>query len=337
MLCHGKNVTIFAFLVSHKKINKMQARETKQDGERLHQAFMGFLKKSNDERLFNFALKLSGSSFLTLIETLVSARYYATRPLARPLATEFKNAKKYLEEAIPDCGSFTRGVFKFLTGINLNNKQLPHKITTELQTLVREKQNFPYVIAISIHGHKYTILVTHYSKDKNPLGYIYQTNTAQDMGGDKFSIHHWMKSKKNTVIDVIDHLSKIDILLDPTQSHEQKKEIYETLYTIPISDEVITLKNLDKLAIIPEDLSFITWNIANVADDVMEKLATLYQKSIEEVDQLKILFNISLDEDFVNVFCEKLDKKQIVLVEEPDLAEKLSRLESSSHNQSLTF
>lgn len=307
---------LFQFL-DHSKVN-MQAREKKIDGEKLHQAITYFLKKSSEEKLFNFTLKLNGSSSLMPLETLISTRYYAKQPNANPIAKEFKNPKEYLEKAAPNCGSFAKGFFKFLTGLDSNlYKQPKHKTTSELQALVKEKKDFPYAIYISLPQHIYIILVTTCNKDGKPQGYIYQTNTDKDMAGEMFSLQHWIRSKKNTSIDVLDHLSKVDILLDSTESPELKKKIYEMLYTIPVSDEVKTLKNLDKLVTSPEGK--VRWNIGNVVHNAQERLASLYQESIKELNKLKIFFDIPPENDFVAMFSEKLQNKEIILEENPDL------------------
>lgn len=296
----------------------MQNREKKINGEELHQAIHYFLRKSYEDKIFNFTLKLSGSSSLMPIETLISTRFYAKQLNAHPIATEFKNAQEHLENAAPSCGSFAKGFFKFLTGIDSNlYTQPPYKTTHELRTLVKEKNEFPYTIHLYLPQHIYTILVTERSKDGKPQGYIYQTNTAKEMAGEKFSIQHWIMSPKNTIIDVLDHLLKIDILIDHAQRHDLKKKIYEMLFTIPISEEVITLKNLDQLVTIPKGI--VRWNIGNVSHHALEKLSALYQASIEELSQLKTFFGIPQENDFVTMFSRKLQNDEITLEEDPDL------------------
>lgn len=301
-------------------------RDKKLDGENLNQVIINSLKKSNEEKLFNFTLNLCGASLLGPVETLISSRYNAAQPDADPLFEDFKDPKKYLEASIPDCGSFSKGFFEFLTKEESKiNEQAKFKNTSELQTLVREKKDIPYIIQLSVPGHQYSILVTD-NKDGKPQGYVYQTNTAGDMKGEKFSIQDWVSNKKNTAIDVLGHLEKIDVLLDSKQNLERRKKTYEELYTIPASDEVKTTKDLDKLVTIPEEKSLIQWEVGNITNDAQKRLSILYKESAEELRKLKHFFGISPQADFVTTFSEKLESKQIALEEEPELKEKLEKL-----------
>ena len=300
----------------------------KEEGEKaelidLNQFITTSLKKSNEEKLFNFTLNLCGNSFLMPVEDLISTRYYATQPFAEPLAAEFKDPKRYLEASTPDCGSFSKGFFEFLTKTESNiNKGPEYKNTSKLQELVREKKDVSCIIQISVPGHQYSILLAG-TKDGKPQGYIYQTNTAEDMGGEKFSIQDWVKNKKNKAIDILDHLSKIDIFLDQKQELGLRKATYETLYTIPASGEVTTPKDLDKLVTIPKEESFIRWEVGNVTDDALKRLSALYKESYEELIKLKHFFKIQLHDDFVTKFSEKLQKGEIELKEEPQISKRL--------------
>ena len=110
----------------------------------------------------------------------------------------------------------------------------------KLPSLVRElDKHLPKLIRIDIPGHSYVMLAS----EKTPqgvLGYVYQSNIAEGMEDNSFSLSAWLMDPRSHKTNLTEHLNKVIQLIDVDTFDEIKAALYEELF---IAQPIVPVKS----------------------------------------------------------------------------------------------
>ncbi|MDR3503377.1 MAG: hypothetical protein P4L79_12440 [Legionella sp.] len=90
-------------------------------------------------------------------------------------------------------------------------------------------KNLPKLIRVDIPGHSYVMLACE-KTDKDVFGYIYQSNIAEGMEDNSFSLSAWLMDPRSQKTNLTEHLNKVIQLIDVDTFDEIKAAIYQELF-----------------------------------------------------------------------------------------------------------
>ncbi|MFJ1268265.1 hypothetical protein ACD661_06830 [Legionella lytica] len=100
----------------------------------------------------------------------------------------------------------------------------------QLPSLTKELgKNLPQLIRIDIPGHSYVMLACE-KTNKEVFGYIYQSNIAEGMEDNSFSLSAWLKDHRSSKTNLTEHLNQVIQLIDADTCTQDKKKIYDALF-----------------------------------------------------------------------------------------------------------
>ncbi|WP_133135821.1 hypothetical protein [Legionella rowbothamii] len=136
------------------------------------------------------------------------------------------------------CGDIANSFCTLLTQSTLF---IPHtQNPPQLPSLAKELgKHLPKLIRIDIPGHSYVILACEKTK-KDVFGYIYQSNIAEGMEDNSYSLSAWLMDPRSQKINLTEHLNKVIQLINVDTADEIKAAIYQELF---IAQPIVPVKN----------------------------------------------------------------------------------------------
>lgn len=192
-----------------------------------------------DARLY---LAIQGVDLDTLIQILLAMEEAEEESLTKPVIDSLFSPC--------GCGDTANAFCKILTG----NEMIPHRSkspNTIEQLLSTLGDNFPKLIRLDIPGHSYVMLASELIAEE-VYGYVYQSNIAQGMEDNSFSITAWIKDPKSCKTNLTVHLQKVQQLLAPQTPKNIQASLYRELYfaepIVPVVEEAYLDIILDSIS-----------------------------------------------------------------------------------------
>lgn len=148
------------------------------------------------------------------------------------------------------------------------------------------EKNLPKLIRIDIPGHAYVMLASE-KTNQGVLGYIYQSNIAEGMEDNSFSLATWLMDPKSHKTNLTQHLQQVNRLLEVETSCEEKCSIYRELF---FAQPTVAIK-------VPANLNEI---IKNLNDQT-----NISRYKVKEIDPQTMIATLQLfEKEFKNLFAE---------------------------------
>jgi hypothetical protein len=148
------------------------------------------------------------------------------------------------------CGDIANSVCTLLTQSTLFIPQTQKP--PQLPSLAKELgKHLPKLIRIDIPGHSYVMLACE-KTDKGVFGYVYQSNIAEGMEDNSFSLSAWLMDTRSQKTNLTEHLNKVIQLIDVNTLDEVKSTIYEDLF---IAQPIVTVKTPADLKVIIQHIN----------------------------------------------------------------------------------
>ncbi|USQ13332.1 hypothetical protein J2N86_11645 [Legionella lytica] len=175
-----------------------------------------------------FHLALQGCDLQTMVNVLL---------LFEKLGVLEKSIEQSLFYPV-GCGDIANAFCNILTKSTLFTPltEKPPQISSLAKKLGKD---LPKIIRIDIPGHSYVMLACE-KIEKEVFGYIYQSNIAEGMEDNSFSLSAWLMDARSQKTNLTKHLNKVMQLLDVGTDNEEKISIYEELF---IATPIVTVKN----------------------------------------------------------------------------------------------
>ncbi|KTD76282.1 hypothetical protein [Legionella waltersii] len=210
------------------------------------------------------------------------------------------------------CGDVANAFCQTITGDTMNpSKSCRQQSLTELSLEI--ETDLPKLIRINIPGHSYVMLACEKTAE-GILGYIYQSNVADGMEDNSFSLAAWLMDKRSRKTNLSMHVKLLSELLSPTVFNEKKASIYRQLY---IATPIIPVKTpADMQTIISYINTCPTFNFTSKrisAEQMMKNLeqikAMAFQSSEESMQSLDEFIEISNQELYSDVLMPNQNAK----------------------------
>lgn len=183
------------------------------------------------------------------------------------------------------CGDTANAFCYFMTEDSMNtlskDSQSPGQLAKDLTN------NLPKLIRINIPGHAYVMLASEQTP-AGVLGYIYQSNVAEGMEDNSFSLVAWLYDPKSQQTNLTIHLEKVQRLLNPHTLRSEQEMIYRELYFAqPLIDVQIPANLEIPLNYLRESPRF-NYQIKEInAANMLHVLASIQRENQQPIDEPK--------------------------------------------------
>ncbi len=260
--------------------------------------------------------------------------------IGQTLETSLEDAIQYALPA-PSCGATANAISNLFTDniaaaslmqTSMNGTKYS-SLSEFTQAIGEVAQQGPALVRISLHSHKetssltchdYILFVTNMSEQGEPLGYVYQSNIAEGMEDNAFSLLAWFQDKdKSKQQNLFHHLVDLDAFLK-AESNEERTCLYQKIY---IGQPIVPV-------IVPANLASLTHNqnfscsykvVAVDVQNAFKKISKVVKHAYKNESSFRSKLNIRDQDDLVKAYMKfYYEKTQVCYMQVLDLEKKYS-------------